>query len=104
MQQKQHHIHYVCVLSTKFGHLAADVFDLLQLCVFFQGSMQRESDCTCHNRVALGHTGGEVGAGAVGKARLHVFDASVQGWERVLIRLQTNTQQMQKYVNGKIHT
>ncbi|TNN80924.1 hypothetical protein EYF80_008929 [Liparis tanakae] len=31
-------------------------------------------------RVALGDTGGEVGAGAGGKARLHVIMATVQGW------------------------
>lgn len=52
--------------------------------------MQRESDCTCHNRVALGDAGGEVGAGAGGEARLHVLQAGVQGRERVLVRLWTN--------------
>lgn len=40
--------------------------------------VQRESDCTCHNRVALGDTGGELGAGAGGEARLHVFQAGIQ--------------------------
>lgn len=43
--------------------------------------VQRESDCTCHNRVALGDTGGELGAGAGGEARLNVFQAGVQGRE-----------------------
>lgn len=37
------------------------------------------SDCTCHNRVALGDAGGEVGAAAAGEAGLHVVQAGVQG-------------------------
>lgn len=63
------------------------------------GFLQRESDCTCHNRVALGDTGGELGAGAGGEARLHVLQAAVQGRERVLVRLWTNMQQMQESVS-----
>lgn len=51
--------------------------------------MQRGSDCTCHHGVALRDAGGQVRAGAGGEARLHVFQASVQGRERVLIGLQT---------------
>lgn len=63
--------------------------------------MQRESDCTCHNRVALGDTGGKLGAGAGGEARLHVLQAAVQGRERVLVRLWTNMQQMQESVSAE---
>lgn len=65
------------------------------------GFLQRESDCTCHNRVALGDTGGELGAGTGGEARLHVLQAAVQGRERVLVRLWTNMQQMQESVSAE---
>lgn len=62
-------------------------------CVYSFTDHISESYCTCHNRVALRDTGGEIRVGTGGKAWLHVFQASVQGWEWVLICLWTNTQQ-----------
>lgn len=76
----------------------AAVFGLSVVVVVVVGG---ESDCTCHNRVALGDTGGELGAGAGGEARLHVLQAAVQGRERVLVRLWTNMQQMQESVSAE---